>query len=43
MKASFIGDDLSKGFNLVASVVPTSAIKQILGELRLVLLMALLT
>ena len=31
MKASFIGDDLFKGFNLVASVVPTSAIKQILG------------
>ncbi|MEK7359873.1 MAG: DNA polymerase III subunit beta, partial [Planctomycetota bacterium] len=35
MKASFIGDDLSKGFNLVASVVPTSAIKQILGGVKI--------
>lgn len=35
MKASFIGDDLFKGFNLVASVVPTSAIKQILGGVKI--------
>ena len=35
MKASFIGDDLFKGFNLVASVVPSSAIKQILGGVKI--------
>jgi len=35
MKASFIGNDLFKGFNLVASVTPSSAIKQILGGVRI--------